>query len=109
MYRVALNVAISWRRDQRRRPSTAVSLTDTALESRLMVERPDQTPIEVRLLLGQLVQRLGEFDRALVLLYLEGHDHDAIAQTLGISNTNVATRLGRIKQKLRQETTDESR
>ena len=59
--------------------------------------------MEMRLLLGQLLEKLGEFDRALILLYLEGHDHDAIGEVLGISNTNVATRMSRIKQKLRRE------
>ena len=103
MYRVALNVAISWRRGQGRQAQGAVPLTDIALESRVMNERSDETPMELRLLLRELLERLSEFDRALILLYLEGHDHDSIGDVLGISNTNVATRIGRIKQKLRRE------
>lgn len=103
MYRVALNVAISWRRGQSRRLQNSVPLTEAALQNRLMDERPEETPMEMRLLLGQLLERLGEFDRALILLYLEGHDHDAIGDILGITNTNVATRMSRIKQRLRRE------
>lgn len=103
MYRVALNVAISWRRGLRRQGQNAVPLTDAALEHRLIKERPEEPPMEIRLLLGELLQKLGELDRALVLLYLEGHNHDAISEILGISNTNVATRMSRIKLKLRRE------
>ncbi len=103
MYRVALNVAISWRRGQRRGLQGSVPLTDAALQNRVIDERSEETPMEVRLLLGELLERLGEFDRALILLYLEGHDHDSIGEVLGISNTNVATRIGRIKQRLRRE------
>lgn len=105
MYRVALNVAISWRRGQRLPFRDTVPLTDAALENRVMEERPEERSIEVRLLLGELLQKLGELDRALALLYLEGHDHDTIGEILGISNTNVATRMSRIKQKLRREVT----
>jgi RNA polymerase sigma-70 factor (ECF subfamily) len=47
---------------------------------------------------------IGELDalnRALILLYLEERSYAEIAEVLGISETNVATKLGRIKQKLR--------
>lgn len=36
-----------------------------------------------------------------MLLYLEDHSYAEIADVLGISETNVATKLNRIKQKLR--------
>jgi DNA-directed RNA polymerase specialized sigma24 family protein len=38
----------------------------------------------------------------LVILYLDGNRHDTIAEILGISETNVGTKIGRIKQKLRE-------
>ena len=47
---------------------------------------------------------IGELDalnRALILLYLEDRSYAEIAEVLGISETNVATKIGRIKQKLR--------
>jgi RNA polymerase sigma-70 factor (ECF subfamily) len=46
---------------------------------------------------------LGELDKALVLLYLDGNDHASIAEVLGISVSNVGTKLQRIKNKLRAE------
>ena len=45
---------------------------------------------------------LDPLNRALVLLYLDGRGYAEIAEVLGISETNVATKLNRIKQKLRR-------
>ena len=99
VYRVALNVAISQLRARTRRET--VSLDDAAIaRDALLVAAPDEGSVGV---LAELVARLSELDRALVLLHLEGHAHDAIADILGLSVTNVGTKLGRIKQKLRAE------
>jgi RNA polymerase sigma-70 factor, ECF subfamily len=38
-----------------------------------------------------------------MLLYLDGNRHHAIAEILGISETNVGTKIGRLKQRLRNE------
>jgi len=47
------------------------------------------------------IGQLDPLNRALILLYLEDRSYAEIADVLGISETNVATKLGRIKQKLR--------
>jgi DNA-binding NarL/FixJ family response regulator len=41
--------------------------------------------------------------RALVLLYLDGNNYQEIAEVLGISETNVATKISRLKSKMKQE------
>lgn len=41
----------------------------------------------------------------MILLYLEERTYAEIAEVLGISETNVATKIGRIKQKLRGQMT----
>jgi RNA polymerase sigma-70 factor (ECF subfamily) len=50
-----------------------------------------------------LIDGLDEFSRSLVLLYLEGLDHAEIAGILGTSASNVGTRLGRIRHKLKDQ------
>ncbi|MFJ8260323.1 sigma factor-like helix-turn-helix DNA-binding protein [Peribacillus asahii] len=45
-------------------------------------------------------------DRALLLLYLEDRGHREIADVLGLSETNVATKIGRLKQRLRAALAD---
>ena len=53
--------------------------------------------------LHRFIGQLDELNRALVILYLDGNTHDTIAEILGISTTNVGTRIGRIKQRLRKD------
>jgi len=97
LYRVALNVAISqWRRQQHRHHHTP-------LDDDLPVV-DDGLPPEQRHALRQLevaIHALPPLDRALMLLHLDDHDHRQMAEVLGISITNVSTRLHRVRQQLR--------
>jgi RNA polymerase sigma-70 factor (ECF subfamily) len=52
--------------------------------------------------LTSAIRQLEPLDRALVLLYLDDHSHRDIAAVLGLSETNVATKLHRLKQRLRK-------
>ncbi len=52
--------------------------------------------------LRALLERQSEVDRALLLLYLEGNSHREIGEVLGFRETNVGTRLNRLKKTLRQ-------
>ncbi len=100
MYRVALNVAISFFRGETRRSRTTVPADDSILE--IATESPEFAALEDELrLLRQFIEQLNELDRALVILYLDGNRYDTIAEILGISETNVGTKINRIKQKLR--------
>ena len=103
MYRIGMNVAISFLRSEGRRGRETVALEqvdiiDTAAADRVMGEAGD----DVRLL-QRLVLQLDEMSRALIVLYLEGYSHAEIAEILGISVTNVGTRINRIKNRLREE------
>jgi RNA polymerase sigma-70 factor (ECF subfamily) len=103
MYRIALNVAISFLRSEGRRRRDTVALEqidviDYAAADRIMGEAGD----DIRLL-QHLVSQLDEMSRALVVLYLEGYSHAEIAEILGISVTNVGTRISRIKSRLQEE------
>jgi RNA polymerase sigma factor (sigma-70 family) len=104
MYRVALNVALLWVRGQRD-ARKLVALDDCILDATLAEKADDAMPMELRMFLSQLLDRLSPLDRALILLSLEGHDHASIADVLGLTPTNVATRLSRVKQKLREQYT----
>ena len=56
--------------------------------------------------LYRLIGQLEPLNRALLLLYLEDHSHREIAPILGISETNVATKISRLKQRIRTGITD---
>ena len=100
MYRVALNVAISFYRKEKRTDSV-ISFDETITD---IEDRPDGTQHlqENITLLQQFINELKELDRALMILYLEAKTYVEIAEVLGITETNVATKISRIKDKLKQ-------
>jgi RNA polymerase sigma factor (sigma-70 family) len=101
MYRVALNVAISFYRKEKK-TSPVVALTDGHIE--IEDNSSHSHEMEENLgLLQQFIKELKELDRALMLLYLEEKSYREIADIIGITETNVATKISRIKEKLKQQ------
>ena len=96
--RIALNVAISFVRQASVRDRHLVSGEEH------MPDIADGTtaPSAELQFLHRFIQRLGGLDKALLLLYLDGNSHQEIAEVLGITPTNVATKIGRLKQRLRE-------
>lgn len=99
MYKVALNVAISYRRSEVVRTRYVISDEAQLLN---VADRTDEEPKEVGLIY-EFIERLNPLDRALVLLYLDGNSHQEISHVLGITATNVATKIGRLKQSMQQQ------
>ncbi len=99
MYRIALNVAISqarrWPEADRFEPLQAHHLETVG------GGEPTPEPDERLTALYAFIGQLDPLNRALILLYLEDKSYTDIAEILGISETNVATKISRIKQKLR--------
>jgi RNA polymerase sigma factor (sigma-70 family) len=102
MYRVALNVAISFARSETRRPRLLAGSEQAILEIAAAPSDSGASDDELGLLRG-FIERLDELDRALVILYLDGNRYDTIAEILGISETNVGTKISRIKQRLQHD------
>ena len=100
MYRVALNVAITQRRRERQHRRHE-PLTD-AHEALVGAHDVDAETHERLAIVQRAMQALGGIDRALLLLHLEGCSHRESGEVLGMTEGNVATRLGRIKQQLRR-------
>lgn len=103
IYRIALNVAISFYRKENRRKEIANPLNDDILnvaDSTLPTEKEQNLAV-----LHQFISELKELDKALMLLYLEEKSYKEIAEIIGISETNAATKIGRIKGLLKQKFT----
>lgn len=102
MYRVALNTAISFARTTRARERRVVPLEESGAgataEATPLRERDERITQLYRFLHG-----LTELERALIVLYLEERSYREIAEVLGISETNVGTKLGRLKQRMRRD------
>jgi RNA polymerase sigma-70 factor (ECF subfamily) len=103
MYRIALNVAISFYRQQRRSGLHIAFGGDLHLME--LEDRSDgKDGIEEKIdLLQQFIRDLAGLDKALMILYLEEKTYREIAEILGITETNVATKLSRIKGRLKQQ------
>ncbi len=100
MYRVALNVAISFYRKENKRQTITLNERVLNIEDKV----PSLTESEENInLLQKFINELKELDRALIILYLEEKAYNEIAEILGISETNVATRISRCKEKLKQK------
>ncbi len=102
MYRIALNVAISQLRGRARTP-TLQAAADDPLDtlSDPAAHDPDRAQQVERLY--RFIHALPPLDRALMLLHLEECPQREIAEVLGLSTTNVATKIGRLKARLRNE------
>ncbi|WP_454257904.1 RNA polymerase sigma factor [Pseudoxanthomonas mexicana] len=103
MYRIALNVAISHLRHlELRRRHDAVPLDD-ALHDVVDGNAADPEQQQRLHLLQGFIARQPPLDRALLLLYLEERPQREIADILGITESNVSTKIGRLKQRIRDE------
>jgi RNA polymerase sigma factor (sigma-70 family) len=97
MYTVALNVAISYYRQVKRSAGTFAYR-----ETHGDMEYPLEDADSPMFLLRKHVAALKELEKALMLLYFEEKSYREIAEIMGITETNVATKVSRIKEKLKQ-------
>jgi RNA polymerase sigma factor (sigma-70 family) len=99
MYRIALNTAIA-HLNREKRKGNQIPIDE------MLLNKPDSTdPVkeERSELLFAQIRKLNEIEKAVILLYLDGKTYDEIAGITGFSATNIGTRLGRIKQKIKDQ------
>lgn len=106
LHRIAVNVAISFYRGESRRIRDALPIDDFAIDLAAADRVLDDEGADLHAL-HQLISRLDEINRALVLLYLQGCSAEEIADMVGLSASNVGTRINRIKQQLQRMHADE--
>lgn len=100
MYRIALNVAISFYRKENTRKKISNPFSEGIFN--LMDLQENKQIEEGALFLHKFIDELKELDKALMLLYLDEKSHKEIAEIIGITESNVATKIGRIKMILKQ-------
>ncbi|TNE72599.1 RNA polymerase sigma factor [bacterium] len=98
MYRISLNVAISFYRKSSKRTKIYTEMNEQTVDALIEDKSDKETHLN---LLEQFISELKEIDKALMILYLEEKNHIEIAEILGISVSNVGTKIGRIKDKLK--------
>jgi len=98
LYRISINTAISYYRKHTRMAQVKVRVEN---ESGYGIVPGDTRQQENINLLMQFISELGEVDKAIMLLYLEEKTHAEMADILGFTVSNIGTRIGRIKEKLK--------
>lgn len=99
MYRVALNTAIFNLKQTKKRIQTTFIDFRTEQPS----EEIDKTEEERISLLYEHIQMLNLLEKGIILLYLEGKSHEEIASIVGISISNVGTKISRIREKIKSQ------
>lgn len=98
MYRIALNTALLHLKSKKK-TSYNVSLEEVVLK------HEDYDPLfEERLkVLYANIKNLGDLDKGIIFLFLEGKKYEEIAIITGLTTSNVGTRMARIKTKLKTQ------
>ncbi|MDE6303877.1 MAG: RNA polymerase sigma factor [Paramuribaculum sp.] len=98
IYRVTLNTCVSMIRKQSRKVKT---FSFDSIMTELPDEETDSGYIERLEKLHELMAMLTPVDKAILTMRLDERSYDEIAEVTGLSVSNVATRLNRIKTKLK--------
>ena len=104
MYRIALNVAISFLRRNSQPGHETVQFDESQHDVVHQYSGSPETDEQIAML-REVITKFPPLDRALLLLYLEDRSYREIAAVLGLSETNVATKLSRLKERLRHQLT----
>ena len=99
IYRVALNTSMNYKRKNKN--GTLLSSFNDIKEKDIgswLSNEDNSSELEI---LYRCIDELSEINKAIILLYLDGNSHDEISEIMGISKTNVGTRISRIKEQIR--------
>jgi len=99
IYKVAMNVAISFYRSNKTRKSNTDSITESIFQVQTEISEPLD---EERKFLNYFINQLDEFNREILILYMDDHSYKEIADIVGITESNVGTKINRIKKKLQE-------
>lgn len=96
IYRVTMNTCISMDRKEKRRGE------HIALDVNIdLFDETDKDMHQIQMLYKR-IHRLGVFDRAIIMLWLENLSYDEIGEIVGVSAKNVSVRLVRIREELKK-------
>ena len=95
IWRVSLNTC----NNQERKKKSSVQTIPLSIDIDLYNDDDAQSK-QIQMLYDR-INRLDVFDRAIILLWLENMNYQDIADVVGISLSNVTTRLFRIKEQLK--------
>ncbi|WP_423999890.1 RNA polymerase sigma factor [Maribacter sp. IgM3_T14_3] len=102
MYRIAMNTSITFIKKKKRRPDSVPVAEVFSIQS----DTKDDEFEERLRLLYQHLHHLNTLEKGLIFLLLEGKSYKEIAQITGLSDSNVGTKISRVKKKLKTNMTN---
>ena len=100
IYRIALNVSIGFYKKQKRRKDKFINV-NLFIETHLQDDTPLIIDEDLRVL-NEFIFQLNDINKALMILYLQEKSYAEIALILGISETNISTKINRLKIQLKE-------
>lgn len=100
MYKVAFNVSISHYRKIKTRQKYMLPMSDKFVQ---VEERVDYNVDENIKHLRRFMEEFDPLNKAILIMYLDGNSHSEISEAMGISISNVGTKIGRIKDQLKKK------
>jgi RNA polymerase sigma-70 factor (ECF subfamily) len=100
IYRIALNVSIGFYKKQKRRKDKFINV-NLFIETHLQDDTPLIIDEDLRVL-NEFIFQLNDINKALMILYLQEKPYAEIALILGISETNISTKINRLKIQLKE-------
>ena len=94
LYRICLNTILT----QKRKPAP-IEYQDSLAGMAVLIPHPGIEDQDARQL-QWAIRQLGETDRAIISMHLDGYVNDEIAAVIGITKNSVAVKLHRLKQQL---------
>lgn len=103
LYRIALNVALNWKRKYKKHQEKRQNFEDVE-----HILKQNEESIDERLeWVYKEIAKLDKIDRSLTLLMLDGFSYKEMADILGISESNIGVKIYRIKKHLTQESIEQ--
>ena len=100
VYKIAMNVSISFYRSNINRKSKTSPINESIFH---IANQIDNSLDEERKFLYDFIDRLDEFNKEILILYLDNHSYKEISEIVGITESNVGTKINRIKNKLQED------
>jgi len=102
MYRVGMNTAITYLKKSKKKNLNAIPISDAILAASEILDEVYEERLKQ---LYHHIQYLNSLEKGLMLLLLEGKSYKEMAEITGLSDSNIGTRISRIKKKLKDNMT----
>jgi len=100
MYKIAFNVSISHFRKVKNRQKYLVPMP----EKLVRIDEQEETATDENIiLLRKFIEELDPLNKAILIMVLDENSHAEISEAMGISVSNVGTKINRIKKQLKKK------